>query len=351
MSKKSLLSAAVLVAAISAVSACGGSGSDAGANTEVNILGYAALFEDKYTEAVISKFEEEHSEIDVNFVPAQNSAEMLGKLRSEKANPTVDVAIIDTSVANTGNKEGIFSKITEDEVPNLANVVDMGKSADGYGPAVTFDNLVVLHNTEKVPQAPNEVGDLWNAPDKSVAIPAPPDIQGIALTVLTANNLGDDYKQSIDPAIAKLGELAPKVTTWDPQPDVYQTVISGQAQYAIGWNARAQVFSDESGGTLGVVQPEDGVAFQINTINAVEGAKNADAAKTFIDFALSKEAQESFADTMFYTPTVSNAELSEDTKKRVASPEDPNIVDIDWNWMSDERDSWTEQWRRGVIGG
>ena len=351
MSTKSILSAAVLVASLTALSACGGSDSNAGANTEVNILGYAALFEDKYTEAVISKFEDEHKDIDVNFVPAQNSAEMLGKLRSEKSKPSIDVAIIDTSVANTGNKEGVFSKISEDDVPNVANVVDLGQNAEGFGPAVTFDNLVVLNNTEKVKTPPKGIGDLWNAPDDSMAIPAPPDIQGIALTALTANLVGDDYKKTIDPAIKKLKELAPKVNTWEPQPDVYQAVISGQADYAIGWNARAQVFSDESDGTLGVVQPSDGIAFQINTINAVEGAKNPEAAKTFMNYALSKEAQESFARTMFYTPTVKNAELSDEVKDRVADPNDPSTVDIDWAWMADERDGWADQWRRSVIGG
>ncbi|WGW11531.1 extracellular solute-binding protein [Saxibacter everestensis] len=351
MSTKTLLAAATLAASLTAVVGCSGPDSGADANTEVNILGYAALFEDKYTEAVISKFESEHEDITVNFVPAQNSAEMLGKLRSEKSNPTIDVAILDTSVANTGVREGVFSKITEEEVPNLANVVDMGKNPDGYGPAVTFDNLTVLYNTEKVKQAPTGTEDLWNAPNSTVAIPAPPDIQGIALTVLTANNLGDDYKKDIGPTIERLGQLAPKVNTWDPQPDVYQTVTSGQASYAIGWNARSQIFSDESNGALGVVQPADGIAFQINTINAVEGATNPDAAREFIDFALSKEAQESFASAMFYAPTVSNVELPADVQERVASPQDPNIVDIDWVWMADKRDAWTDQWRRGVIGG
>ncbi|WP_231445972.1 extracellular solute-binding protein [Brevibacterium zhoupengii] len=351
MSKKSLLPVAALLATIGTLSACGESGSDADVDTEVNILGYAALFQDKYTESVIDQFEQEHSDINVNYVSVHSSAEMLGKLRTEKSKPTIDVTIMDSSIANTGNKEGLFSTISEDDVPNLKNVIEMGQNADGYGPAVTFDNLVVLYNTEKVNQAPKGIGDLWNAPDKSLAVPAPPNVQGLALTALTADNLGTDYKQDITPAIDKLGELAPKVTTWDPQPDVYQPVSEGQAQYSTGWNARAQVFADESDGALGVVQPEDGIAFQTNTINEVENAKNPGAAKTFIDYALSKEAQESFADAMFYAPTVSNTELSAGTKKRVASTDDPKIVDIDWNWMSDHRDAWTDQWRRGVIGG
>lgn len=344
---------AVIVSAL-ALTACSASGGSAPANegaVEINVLGYAALFEDQYTAAVVDKFNAAQDEIVVNFVPSQNSAEMLGKLRSEAKTPTVDVAILDASVAHTGNREGLFAKITEAEVPNLANVVELGKNAEGYGPAVTFDNLVVLYNEAGVPTPPKGIADLWNAPENSVSIPAPPDIQGHTLTILTANSLGKDYRDGIEPAIEKLSELAPLVNTWEPVPDVYQPVISGTSLYGIGWNARAQYFADDSDGAMKVVQPDDGIGFQINTINLVEGTEKANAANEFIDYALSKEAQESFAEALFYAPVVSNAEVPESLEGRVADSEDPNIVDIDWIGLADVRDSWTEQWRRSVIGG
>lgn len=345
---------AVMISAL-ALSACsgtsGGSGSSNPDAVEVNVLGYAALFDDQYTAAVVDKFNASQDDVVVNFVPAQNSAEMLGKLRSEASSPTVDLAIMDASVAHTGNQEGLFAKVSEADVPNLANVVELGQNADGFGPAVTFDNLVVLYNTEAVKTPPKGIADLWDAPENSVSIPAPPDIQGHTLTALTANNLGVDYKDTIEPAIEKLAELAPLVNTWEPVPDVYQPVISGTSQYGVGWNARAQYFADDSDGAMGVVQPDDGIGFQINTINLVEGTEKTEAAQQFMDYALSKEAQESFAEALFYAPVVSDAEIPEAVKDRVADSADPNIVDIDWIWLADQRDAWTEQWRRSVIGG
>ncbi|RGE19135.1 extracellular solute-binding protein [Leucobacter sp. wl10] len=356
MSHRKTVFGAGIAAALLAMTACsGGSGGDGGGGgagpVEVNVLGYAALFEDQYTAAVIDKFNASQNDVVVNFVPSQNSAEMLGKLRSEASAPTVDVVIMDASVAYTGNQEGLFDKIDEQAVPNLANVVGLGQNADGYGPAVTFDNLVVLYNADRVKNPPRGIADLWDAPENSVSIPAPPDIQGITLTALTANNLGIDYKDDVGPAIEEISKLAPLVNTWEPVPDVYQPVISGTSQYGIGWNARAQYFAEESGGTMAVVQPDDGIGFQINTINLVKGSEKAEAALQFIDYALSKEAQESFAKALYYAPVVSNAELSQELTDRVASPADPNIVDIDWTWLADRRDAWTEMWRRDVIGG
>lgn len=351
MSFKKSLSAAALAGSLVVLTACGGSTDSDGTSSEITVLAYAGLFEDQYTTAVIDAFEEQNPDLSVNFVPAQNSAEMLGKLRSEASSPSIDVAILDTSVANTGIAEGLFNQIDEEGVPNLANVVELGQHPDGYGPAVTFDNLTLLYNADNVSTPPTTTSDLFEAPDSSVAIPAPPDIQGLALTILTAEDMGVDYQQDVSPAIEELSKLTPKVSTWEPQPDVYQTVISGQADYAIGWNARSQYYAEDSGGTMGTVAPENGLVFQINTINSVAGSPAEDRAAEFIDYALSKEAQEAFAEQLFYAPTVSDAELSSDLSDRVAKSDDPRIIDVDWTWMADVRDDWTDQWRRGVIGG
>lgn len=287
----------------------------------------------------------------MNYIPAQNSAEMLGRLRSEAGNPSVDVAILDTSVAATGNAEGLFAKIDETSVPNIDNVVELGKNKDGYGPAVTFDNLTLVYNKDRVPTQQTGIEDLFNAPDKTVAVPAAPDIQGLALTILAAKKLGIDFTKNVTPAIVELSKLTPKVTSWDPQPDVYQNVISGQSSYGIGWNARSQYYASDSQGKLGTVAPSEGIVFQINTINAVKDSPGATAANEFINYALSKEAQESFAKQLFYAPTVTNAELPAEISDRVVKSGDPMIVNVDWSWMADQRDSWTDQWRRNVIGG
>lgn len=320
---------------------------------EISVLGYAAVFGDIYTETVIDAFNASQDEVFATFDPAQNSAEMLGKLRSDAGTPRTDVAIMDASVAYTGAQEGMFQKVSASDVPNIANVVELGQNADGYGPALTFDNLVLLYNTEKVESAPTGTADLWTAPDNTVSIPAPPDIQGHTLTILTENRLGGDYQSDISQAISELGKLAPKVNTWEPVPDVYQPIIAGTSTYGVGWNARAQYFAQESDGVLGVVQPDDGIGFQINTINIVEGIGDdrTVAARKFLDYALSQEAQENFSKELNYAPVVTDATLPAALQSRVADPEDPKIVPIDWIWLADVRDDWTNDWRRNVIGG
>ncbi|MEK8174017.1 hypothetical protein NKH77_48895 [Streptomyces sp. M19] len=43
--------------------------------------------------------------------------------------------------------------------------------------------------------------------------------------------------------------------TWQPTPDVYTAVQSGEADVAVGWNARGQYYQDSSDGVVRPVLP------------------------------------------------------------------------------------------------
>src|SRR5262249_45482168 len=194
---------------------------------------------------------------------------------------------------------------------------------EGFGPAVTFDHLTIIYDSRVVNPAPTALRDLWDPRFRGkLAIYAPPDINGLALTILVNKTLGAEYQQTIDPAIRRLAELAPNVQTWTPNPDSYQLVLNGIVTAGTGWNARSQLFSDQSQGRLGVVLPQDGSAFQINTMSLVANARNAAAAQAFINYAISAEAQKAFTERMFYGPVNRTAEISPAALQRTAaSPE------------------------------
>lgn len=318
---------------------------------EVNLMGYAGVFKENYTDTVVQGCMDMYPGITVNYIEAGNSAEMLAQLRTQKDNPQIDLAIMDISIADTGNQEGLFQPIDTSIVTNHADLYDNAKVADNYGPAVTFDNLVLIYNTENM-EAPTSWNALWDeAHADKVIIPAPPDIQGLALTVITNNMEGGDYQESIEPAINRLAEVGPNVMTFDPQPDQYTIVTAGDADIAVGWNARAQIYADQSEGRMGVVLPEEGSVFQINTINLVNNSENAEAAQVFMNCALSPEMQQLFTERMYYAPVNSKTQLSEEVLDRTAASEEviDKMIDVDWTYIVTVRDDWQDQWRRNVI--
>ncbi|MBZ7924267.1 ABC transporter substrate-binding protein [Ensifer adhaerens] len=319
----------------------------------VTLTVYAGIFQEKYTKAVVEPFMKANPDITVELYGTANSAQMLGTLRAQAGSPQIDIAIMDISVAKAATDEGIFAPMDDTVTKHLANLYPQAKVEGVNAVGVTFDNLVLLYNTDKVNQVPTSWNALWDRQyAKQVSIPAVPDIQGTTLTIVTDKMAGGtNYMESVDAGIKRLAELAPNVQTWEPRPDAYQPISSGTAAMGIGWNARAQVYSDLSNGKLGVALPQEGSGFQINVIGLVKGGPASESAKKFIDYALSPEAQAAFTEQMFYAPTNSKAVplISDQALHRTTAGAMDRMIDINWLEVAKIRDAITEQWRRRVI--
>jgi putative spermidine/putrescine transport system substrate-binding protein len=346
---------AALSAAALALSGCGGGteATNSGSSTsgEVNLIAYSGVWQDQYTAAVIEPFQAKYPDIKINYASKRSSAEMLSALQGQKNKPATDVAIMDNSVSATGNKQGLFEKVDEESVPNLANVPEKFRDKEGFGPVAMLDAVGLLYDTTAFPTPPESWKVLWDpAYAGKINVNAPPSLLGLSLTAITSKMEGEDYTKSIESAVTRLKEMAPGVQTFAPNPDEYQNVITGQTVLGLGQNARGQFYSDQSNKKMGVTFPEEGTVYQINTINLVKDAPNAAAAKTFVDYALSAEAQTAFAKALFYAPSVTNAELPAEVKDRVVPTDGSvNIVPLDVEFLSSARDKWTDTWKREII--
>jgi putative spermidine/putrescine transport system substrate-binding protein len=354
---KAPLAAVAITVALVTTGCGGGADQEASDNSatagELNLIGYAGIWEEQYKAAVLEPFMEEYPDITVNYSSKRSSAEMLSALQGQKNNPATDVAIMDNSVSETGNTQGLFAKVDPAAVPNLENVPEKFQSEEGFGPVVMVDAVGLVYDTATFPTPPQSWDVLWD-PEYAgkINVNAPPSLLGLSLTAITADMEGEDYTQGIDKAVARLKEMAPGVQSFAPNPDEYQNVITGQTVLGLGQNARGQFYSDQSNDKIGVTFPEEGTVYQINTVNVVENAPNQDAAQTFVNYALSAEAQTAFAEALFYAPSVTNAELPPEVAERVVPTDDSlNVIPLDVEFLSTARDTWTDIWKRQIIGG
>lgn len=317
---------------------------------EITLAAYSGVFQDKYNDAVIKPFLAKYPNVKVNYFASNASSAMLGNLRSQAGDPQTDVVIFDVSTSLIGDKEGLLAPLTKTDVPNLVDLVPQAIVKEGYGPAVTFDNLVVIYNKEAFPTAPTSLAVLWDkAYAGKLAVTSMPSILGSGLMVMTSAMLGEDYTKSVKQSAAKLAEMAPGVQTFDPKPDSYTLVINGTDVLGTGWNARGQYYADESKGKLGVMVPKEGTILQINTINLVQGSKNPVAAKAFIDYALSPQAQAAFTEAMFYAPVNAKAKVSATATARTVSGQIDKTLPLDWGWAATKSDEWNQIWKRQII--
>jgi putative spermidine/putrescine transport system substrate-binding protein len=344
----SALSMVALAACSSAPTPASSKAADSG---EVNIIAYASVWQEQYDAAVLTPFRAKYPNIKINYVSKRSSAEMLSTLQGQKSKPATDVSIMDISVSESGNTQGLFDKIDPAKVPNLANVDKQFLNKDGYGPAIMVDAIGLVYDSSVVTTPPTSWNVLWDPQYKGkVNVVAPPSLLGLSLTAITATMEGEDYKQSIDKATAKLKALAPSIATFAPNPDEYQNVITGQTAMGLGQNGRGQYYSDQSKCKMKVAFPQEGTVYQTNTVNLVKGAPNSDAAQTFINYALSADAQSAFAAKLFYAPTVTNVTLPADVKKRIVATDGSlKIIPLDVAFLAANRDKWTDVWKREVI--
>lgn len=323
-----------------------------GLSGQITLMSYAGIFQDNYTKAVIEPFQQANPGLKVNYTPGGTSAQMVGSVRAQKADPQVDVAIMDVTTSSIGNLEGLFEKLPPAEFPVLDELLPEARAAGGeFGPAVTFDHLVLVYDSMLKPPLA-KLADLWRPDLKGqLAISAPPNIQGLALTAMVEKMEGGDYRKSIDAAMKKLHELAPSVNTFDPNPDGYSLILNGVVKVATGWNARSQLYADQTGGKISTLLPPEGSVFQINTINLTAGSKNRAAAAAFVKHALSQGAQKAFTERMFYAPTNGKAQIDPKAIARTAAAPDSRsrMIGVNWSEVLKVRDQWNNRWRREVI--
>lgn len=317
----------------------------------MTLQAYAGIFRDNYTQVVVNPFTAARG-TQVQYHDGGTSAQMLGTLRAQRADPQIDVVIMDVTTAAIACAEGLVERIDASTLPVIGELDQMARDAGGAcGPAVTYDHLVMIYDTRAVTPAPTRWAAMWDPAQRGrVALSAPPNIQGLALTAILAHAASNDWR-NIGAAMPRLRELAPNVQTFDPNPDGYTLILNDQVRFATGWNARAQLYSDQSQGRIGVVLPEEGTAFQINMINVVANSKNRAQALAFVSHALSAEAQKAFTERMFYGPTNPRAQVSPAALGRTAlAPEfRQRVIPLNWAEMVRLRDSWNQRWRREVI--
>ena len=219
-----------------------------------------------------------------------SSGEALTRLVASKNNPEFDVW---TGGPNDSHISGRIQGVIEAYKSPTRNMLKAQfKDADGYWTGIYMGALGFCSNTNELRRlglkAPTSWNDLLNAKYKGNFMMAHPGTSGTAYTALWSQvlRLGSE-----DAAINYMKELNKNVLSYT-RSGAGPTGPLGRGEVATGL-----VFSHDCtaailrGNPVVVSFPKEGTGFEIGGIALVKGAKNPDAAKAYIDFALSAEAQ------------------------------------------------------------
>ncbi len=291
-------------------------------------------------EDVASKFEEE-TNIQVEFLHMGSGA-VVERIRAEKENPQADVIFGGTSfMAIELGREGTLEPYT----PAWADKVDdayLGK----YWSATQITPQVIFYNEKNMSEedAPKKWSDLADPKYKDMIALRDPITSGTMQTFF-ASFMYDDFEKNgnFEESMAFLKGFDDNVKKYVNHSTLMFKAVA-QDEVKIGlWNISGAYDNiSRFNMPFKIVIPKEGVPAAVDIVALIKGAKNSENAKKFIDFIGSEKMQAYQAEKFSRVPTMKSA-LANAPKWM---QQDFNVMDVDWEVISDNRKQWFENWMK-----
>lgn len=325
--------------------------SAAAARGSVTFAAFGGTFQELYEPLAVAPFVAANPGVEVFYYAVPSSTQVLATLRRQREAPELDVVLLEIGAAWTALNEGLLEPLTPATLPVLAEL-GKGTFPEGFpGPALYTEPLTLLYDAAK-PVPPPYWKILWGQSyEHDVAVPAAPDSVGLALALVAGTLFGGgNTLRILESGISAIAQLAGRIVTWDPRPDVYRFVADGGARYGVGWNMQAQIAADRLDGRLGVAFPVEGTVSRAFTINLVKGARQPEGARLLISHLLGGAAQRAMVERMYLGPVNAKTQYSLPALLRTASSADRSVrgMPIDWVAVGKLREAAIARWREVV---
>ena len=246
--------------------------------------------EEPYLIAACQKFEELYG-IKVSY-QRLSTGEVQTKIAEEKGNPSADVWFGGTNDPyNEAAKDGLLMAY---EATNAAHFTkDSYRDADGYWYGIYQGILGFMVNTEELErlglEAPKTWDDLLKDEYKDLIWLSNPNTAGTAKLVINTMV----QMKGHDEGIAYLVELDKNIAQYTKSGSgPSKNVGTGECTIGIGFLHDGVYQILQGYDNIGLIIPEDGTSYEIGSTAIFEGCEHPNAAKLWIEFALSPDCVE-----------------------------------------------------------
>ncbi|AOT72103.1 ABC transporter substrate-binding protein [Geosporobacter ferrireducens] len=303
---------------------------------------YAGLYEDHAIKA-IEAFEKETG-IKVKYVRL-SAGEILQRLQKEKDNPRASIWFggpVDTFIQ--AKQEGLLTPYLS---PNRQKIDDMFKDEEGYWTGIYAGPLAIVSNRLWLQQNGLSVPKSWEELLQSefkwmIAMPNP-NTSGTGYTILATLIQLYGEEEAFD-YFRKLHEQIGWYTTSGSTSG--RLVGAGDMGVAILFAQDAVKFFKEGFNQIVISFPKEGTGYEIGAVAMIHNGPETEEAQKFIDWILTKQAQE-------LGKQVGNYHLL--TNREAVSPAEAfplselNVVEYDHEWAGLNRQNILERWNRIIF--
>jgi iron(III) transport system substrate-binding protein len=276
--------------------------------------------EQDWCDLMVAAFEAENADTDVLMV-RKSTGETLAQVRAEAGNPKIDVWWGGTGDPHLIAAEEGLTQVSDVDTSELLgwaqnmSEISRGKTVGIYAGALGIAyNSDILSERNIAPPAcwadledPRFVGEIQVAN---------PNSSGTAYTELATfvQLFGEDE------AFVKLATVGKNVNSYTKSGSApSKAAARGETGVSIGF-MHDMVKLASTGFPLEIVAPCEGTGYEVGAVSIIEGARNLDAAKAWVAFALRADVQSRAPEVgSFQVPSNSNAQVA---------PESPDLASI-----------------------
>ena len=286
MSKKSILLVAIAMLFSILLAGCGGGGGDKKAAPAAPAAGGKKLIiytsmKESLIGGIVEGFKKKNPGIDVDYQSA-GAGKLMAKIAAERQSGKILADIIWTSEVPdfySMKKEGILEQY---KTPLFKEILNPFDDYDGYFTAARLGTLGIAINTDKIKTPPAQWSDLFKPEFKGAFGVADPALSGTAYmsVALLEKQFGWPFFEKLRANGARIGKGSGQVI---------DDTASGElgASLAVDYITYDKI---KKGAHIALYYPPE-LLIAPSPVAIFKGGQNIDAAKKFVDYLLSKEAQ------------------------------------------------------------
>ena len=286
--------------------------------------------------------------IKAHYLPGQ-PADIVARVQAQKSQPQIDLVFLTGAITYFTIDQGLLGPIDRTRLPNLQlidqrldsepAIIPIGATAD----ALVYNKDIIARNNWP---APSDWLDMWNPNFKGhVGISSINTTGSIAVLVQIAKELTGDDK-NLDAAFAKYRALRPSVLDFFPSAGAWETAMQQGALW-IGTNSATRAMQLTAAGyPIGTTFPASGIPGFILTAGIVKNAPHPNAAHAWINYMLSTEIQQRFAELIGYIPI--NPQAQPPAANKYFFPDLEKIFIPDWRYLGAQLPAIVDRWNKEV---
>ncbi|MEQ1613640.1 MAG: extracellular solute-binding protein [Hyphomicrobiaceae bacterium] len=239
------------------------------------------------------------------------------------------------------NEAGALLQIDYSKLSNAGNIMPDMKYA--YGIGHIYSGNVVVYNPKLITPAPTSYKDGFDPKygNKLGFIDIQYQFVMLAAALAATGSMKELEKGKELLMAAKKGGAR----LYPTNEAFAQGLKSDEVAIGLMWKARC-VQWQKAGISVESIAPSEGIMAYVSGFAIPKNAPNKDGAYAYMNAMLEKQAQENFAEDMAYNPTVNNAVVKDDLKKRIgfSAEEVKRLKDLDYAFLAKNDAAMKEWW-------